>query len=793
MSPDAPPQEPGISGKDPSGSALLIELSTWREQLARSIARNNLSRRSGEIAAAVNRIVFTLLLLRVANDRGFISTSVLREISEADDPYRRLFHISQAAGDPWADTYEPSRQLHEDKEEPVVEDRVIKKIIGQIAGPDCSSRFSGLTTDMMARIIGQYLGRTIRRSAVHQAAVVDTHDSVLSGPRVEPTPAIVEYLVTSTLRVSGRNRSRRDILPPRCIDPACGAGLVLIPAYRHLIAARAGNRATFSERREILLDSVHGLDIDPHAVAATRILLFLTLCEGETASTLPSDFFTVAQGVLQDLRYTIRCGNALITPDIASDESWAFCPVRDRHQLKMFSWAAGFPEIFSAGGFDVVFSNPPEGPLVSKEWIQQYFQRNYSVYDPSVDRSAYFVEQGLRILMPAGVLGYCMGDRWLRGKVGSALRLHLGTYEIAEIVDLPCTGGSRSGCGTSILMVINRTPATPKKFPAATIDPVFSHDADGLVKAARFPVDPVLLAEGGWALRDTRTRDLISKLERAGTPLDDVVMGQVHTGTRAGIDPVFVIGEDERIDLLRRDPRAKPFIMLLVSGPDIARYRIAGTRFAIIVPRGWTDAHNTTGMSPWRWFRRHHPAIADRLKKTGEPESHTGAEGYWWEAVTGGQHVDRRHGIVFPAQFRVPAFAYDSGWAFPDETVSVIGSSSLYLTGLLNSRLIAFFLDHSIRYRTGQVSFTWEELRNVPIYTPELDDPADRARHDRIVALVTRMNDRQKNLQKGKPDLDPGVLELEIAAIGKKIDVLVYGMYGLTKEEVTLIESGSSM
>ncbi len=771
--------------------ALLHDLTRWREQLARSIARNNLAMRSGEIAAAVNRIIFSLLFLRIAGDRQLITVGY-PESGSADNPGRTLSHVWEAAGDPWACTGEFPGQLHGDREDPVIDERVFKNIIAQLAQQECPSRYSGLTTDMLARVIGQYLGRTIRRSAVHQATVVETQDTVLSGTREGPTPAMTEYLVTSALQAAERERSRREILPLRCIDPACGAGAVLIPLYRHLIEVRAGKHATFAERRDILLDSIHGLDIDLHAVAATKILLLLTLCEGETGSTLPADFFTISQEVFRDLRYTILCGNALIAPDISGDESWSFCPARDRHQLGVFAWAAGFPEIFLAGGFDIVIGNPPEGTLATKEWIQQYFQRHYAVYDPAVDRSAYFVERGLDILRPGGVLGYCTGNQWLRGKAGSPLRSLLGTREIVGIVDLPCTTGNRSGCGTSILTVVNRTPVTPRKFPASIIGPELSGDLREFVNAARFPVDPVQLAEGGWALRDSRVEDLIAKLARAGTPLDDMVMGQVRIGSRAGFDPVFVIGEAEKREIIRKDPRAKTFIRPLVSGPDIGPYRIAESRFALVIPRGWTDVHNTTGSSPWRWFRRRHPAIAGRLKKSGEAASCTGPEGYWWETASAGELTDRHPGILFPSPFRTPAFAFDGGQAIADNAVGVIGSSSLYLAGLLNSRLIAFFLFSSPRRRAGQVFFTGEDLQDLPVYTPELDNPADRARHDRLVALVMRRIDLEKNLQRRRPGQDTGDLEVEIAAIRKKTDALVYELYGLTKEEIAVIEGAAS-
>ena len=70
--PDAPNASEARSRARPDGIALLHDLTRWREQLARSIARNNLELRSDQITAAVNRILFPLLLLRIAEDRHLL-------------------------------------------------------------------------------------------------------------------------------------------------------------------------------------------------------------------------------------------------------------------------------------------------------------------------------------------------------------------------------------------------------------------------------------------------------------------------------------------------------------------------------------------------------------------------------------------------------------------------------------------------------------------------------------------------------------------------------------------------
>jgi hypothetical protein len=68
---------------------------------------------------------------------------------------------------------------------------------------------------------------------------------------------------------------------------------------------------------------------------------------------------------------------------------------------------------------------------------------------------------------------------------------------------------------------------------------------------------------------------------------------------------------------------------------------------------------------------------------------------------------------------------------------------------------------------------------------------ADKARHDRMVALVERMLELNKRKHSGK--LAPSELERlerEIAATDAEIDNLVYELYRITQEERKIIEEG---
>src|SRR5205823_9969282 len=140
--------------------------------------------------------------------------------------------------------------------------------------------------------------------------------------------------------------------------PACGSGSFLLGAYQHLLdwhlkwyvtdgaekwtkgknaTLRPADRAsiaaelravaepgaaptdaaqhwalTIRERKRILLDNIHGVDIDYQAVEVTKLSLLLKVLEGETADSLGGYWTLFRERALPDLGKNIQCGNSLI-------------------------------------------------------------------------------------------------------------------------------------------------------------------------------------------------------------------------------------------------------------------------------------------------------------------------------------------------------------------------------------------------------------------------------------------------------------------------------------------------
>lgn len=109
-----------------------------------------------------------------------------------------------------------------------------------------------------------------------------------------------------------------------------------------------------------------------------------------------------------------------------------------------------------------------------------------------------------------------------------------------------------------------------------------------------------------------------------------------------------------------------------------------------------------------------------------------------------------------------------------------------YILGLLNSTLLGFYykslIMRSLDVYPGNV-------RQLPIRRINFDDPADVARHDRMVMLVEEMLRLQKEHAEAETLKEDRRHHLarRIERLDAEIDGLVYDLYGLTEEEIGMV------
>lgn len=116
-----------------------------------------------------------------------------------------------------------------------------------------------------------------------------------------------------------------------------------------------------------------------------------------------------------------------------------------------------------------------------------------------------------------------------------------------------------------------------------------------------------------------------------------------------------------------------------------------------------------------------------------------------------------------------------------------------YTLGLLNSRLMSwYFLRLSnIAQRDDFPKIVLKETRLLPIRPISLVDRADKANHDQMVELVEQILSLNKQSVVAKTPDEKTNLQRQITATDRQINQLVYELYGLTEEEIKIVEDAT--
>jgi len=112
-----------------------------------------------------------------------------------------------------------------------------------------------------------------------------------------------------------------------------------------------------------------------------------------------------------------------------------------------------------------------------------------------------------------------------------------------------------------------------------------------------------------------------------------------------------------------------------------------------------------------------------------------------------------------------------------------------YLLGLLNSRTLNFRFKFIGKLKGGGIlEYFWNSISKLPIRRINFSDAADKARHDRMVALVEGMLAAKRQLAGAGTEAERNLYERKCANLDAQIDALVYELYALTPQEIALVE-----
>jgi hypothetical protein len=446
----------------------------------------------------------------------------------------------------------------------------------------------------------------------------------------------------------------------RIVDPACGSGAFLVAAFDLLAAeyrrvvehlAVLGEAIDFDPFDEIVTKNLYGVDLNTESVEITRLALWLKTARNKHR--------------LQNLEATIKVGNSLIDDKAFTD--------------KPFDWRAAFPEVFAEGGFDIVIGNPPYVRMELIKPVKPYLEKHYVVADDRTDLYAYFFERGVGVLKDGGKLGYISSSTFFRTGSGENLRKFLGDHVAIEAVvdfgDLqifegvttyPAIVTLRKGEGDGDRLSFLKVDALPKDL-----------EAEFAAKSQLMP--RARLGASSWQLEDDQLARLRDKIVKGRKTLGEIYGAPLY-GIKTGLNEAFIISQETRDRLVKRDKKSEELLIPYLRGENIKRWRIESEGlFLINTPKGKVNIDA-------------YPAIRDWLLPFKAALEKRATKQDWFElqqAQLAYQPGFKEPKIVYLDIANSAPFAFDDEGSFIDCTVFMIPGDK-FLLAFLNSRAAWF-------------------------------------------------------------------------------------------------------
>ena len=460
------------------------------------------------------------------------------------------------------------------------------------------------------------------------------------------------------------------------------------------------------------------------------------------------------------------------------------------------------------GGFDAVIGNPPYVRQESLSDFKSYFELHYEAFDGVANLYTYFMEKGVKLLRDGGLFSIIVSSSFLRATYGEPLRRTLKRHAaVVRIVDFGGLAVFANAKDTYVCIPLLAKGAKQSRVEVSKVTSLKNLKLAEHVAANRFTISHERLSPEAWSLKSDAEAAVFSKVMRAGKPLGEYVERKIFYGLKTGLNEAFEVTAVQRTALTKSSPDSKALIKPFLGGQDIRRYCLEDDgRFLIVIPCGWTRQQmakaqkgvaDVSERSAWNWFSSEYPKLAEHLASFTDGLKKRQDQGdYWWE-LRPCDYYEYLNApkIIFPDICKGPRFYFDRSGIYLANTAYCLGTDDLYLLGFLNSRLFWFAISNiSIPFgiRAGEYRYRliYQYMEKVPVRVINFSDKAEKTAHDRMVKLVEQMLELHPKLAGARTPQEKTALERQIAATDTQIDRLVYELYGLTAEEIAIVEGG---
>lgn len=746
---------------------FLESLDRWRTYLAVNISWNNKNLDEDEINFAVQQTIDRIIFLRIAEDRSVEPYGNLKHSLSHGNFYENLFEQFRRADEKYNSGL---FDLKKDKISGnlIIENKVIKTLINELYYPECPYEFSVLPVEILGSAYEQFLGKVIRITPAHHAKIEEKPEVRKAGGVYYTPQYIVDYIVINTVGKLIEGKTPKEISQIKIVDPACGSGSFLIGAFQYLldyhknyyrdlgriVKGKKDNpltpdgHLTTTEKKRILLNNIFGVDIDVNAVEVTKLSLLLKCLEGETEASINQQFRLFNERVLPTLDENIKDGNSLIDTDYYESQ----LDFGDEKKIKPFNWQNGFAEVFKQNGFDIVIGNPPY--VFGRDWkslgigdeMKSYLGNHYKSSPYQLDFFSIFMEKAINLVKETGFTSFIVPNVWLTNTFSSSTRKFLLLNSAEMRIAVPEAKVFEGLTVDTVIFILRKGKRKDKTFTISKLD----HSEETLISDLDFSAyengeKPIStsLNKGG--------NSLIEKIKHNSTPLGEIaeITRGVHPYRVGGFGKTaFGEGKQTQRDVDERpyhsgQPKLgyRPF----VYGKDLKCFTIVKPKEYINYGKWLAEPRDERFFEGNRIYSR--KILGETLIVTIEKENTV---------------ADQQVYITKPLNSDI---------------------SVNYLAAILGSKLISFY----IRNYFDEVNDAFPQikigqLKSLPIKIVNEENQFE------LIKLVDMLFHANGEKAEAKLQTRISNIESKIGYCERKINELVYQLYGLTDNEIEIIE-----
>lgn len=807
--------------REPFDQYFLSQIRTWRNMLGEDILQNNPGIDVETLNIVVQRILNRTIFLRICEDRCLERYESLRTVTT----YQELKDLFAAADQ----KYDSGLFQLLDEDRLTISDTAMVKIFQSLYYPNSSYEFGVIDPYIIGQIYELFLDESLVIRTDGHTSTEEKPEIVDSQGAVNTPKNITDIIVEETLRPLYTGKTLDEAAQYRVADICCGSGNFLLSAFEYIVnyyieyyrrydeegAVRRGDiyqlpgstsyKLSYELKRTILQNNIFGVDIDPLAAEITKFSLLLKALEHSSLEEIEAYHLRTHNRILPNLDKNIKTGNSLVDMSYARFDGSIYKNIPLMNKLKLFDWDTEF------GGrkFDAIVGNPP---YIRVQNMVHYSQEEYEFYKSDFsqyataktelpDKYYLFIEKGLTLLKENGMLGYIVPHKFMNIKSGAELRtlltsnhsvqkiLHFGTHQVFA-------GRSTYTC---ILVLSKRAN---QEFEIGSVQNwnqfLFDHHAEYQ------PYPSAYIGRQPWTFLPRRLADHLDRISHTCVPLSR--LADIFVGAQTSADKIYIIHADREDEAYvyshnrqnREFQIEKGILRKSIYDVQLTSYKRIRANSYIIFPykevkkkpvlysldemaadfpyalsylesvREKLDRRNRRNRSEENWFAFGRSQSLKRFL--------SGEHLIWPVLSTGANYVYDNETTVFTGGGNGPFYGL--------EMKAASRESIFYIQAILNHPLTELLVKNKTStFRGDYYSHGKQFVEMLPIYKIDFENPAEAAKHQRIVDLVQTIMELEEQLEAAPNAVQSAVVKRSAAAVKRELNRAIDALYQLESQE----------